>query len=185
MIREGSDKIRKIVKSLLTLTKGDTEKPVKSNLHELIDNTLLLIRSRFGENIRIHKDYRINHTVPVFQDKLQQVLLSVFDNAIYAIKRKEQPKDEFIRICTWEVKGRTLAETRAVIEICNSGPGIQDQDITHVFEPFFTTREPGEGTGLGLSISYSLIREHQGEMEVHNVPDGVCFVISLPLSLKG
>jgi len=184
MIREGFDKTRKIANSLLSLSKSDTEKPLKSDLHELLDNTLLLSRSRFGENIRIHKDYRINHKVPVFQDKLQQVLLSVFDNAVYAIEHKEQPKDEFIKICTWEVKGQTLAESRAVIEICNSGPGIQDQDIAHVFEPFFTTREPGEGTGLGLSISHSLIQEHQGEIEVHNVPDGVCFVISLPLSPK-
>ncbi len=86
---------------------------------------------------------------------------------------------------TWEVKGRGAGETRAVIEICNSCPGIPDQDISNVFDPFFTTKDPGEGTGLGLSISYSLIQDHNGQMEVHNVPDGVCFVISLPLSLKG
>ena len=145
----------------------------------------MFIRSRLGENIKINKDYRLPHTVPVFQDKLHQVLLSVIDNAIYAIQQKEQLKDEFIRISTWEVKGRTAGETRAVIEIYNSGPGIPDQDISNVFDPFFTTKDPGEGTGLGLSISYSLIQDHHGQIEVHNVPDGVCFVISLPLSLKG
>jgi signal transduction histidine kinase len=184
MIREGFEKTHKIIKALMTFSKSDKEKPVKSDLHEIIDNTLLFIRSRLGDNIRIHKDYRISHTVPVFPDKLHQVLLSVFDNAINAIQQKEQPKDEFIRICTWEVKGRIAAETQAVIEICNSGPGIPDQDISNVFDPFFTTKDPGEGTGLGLSISYSLIQDHNGEIEVHNVPDGVCFVIKLPVSLK-
>jgi signal transduction histidine kinase len=82
------------------------------------------------------------------------------------------------------VKARTIAETRAVIEIYNSGPGIPDQDISKVFDPFFTTKDPGVGTGLGLSISYSLIQDHKGEIEVHNVPDGVCFVISLPVSVS-
>ena len=181
MIREGFEKTNKIVKALISFSSSDPEKPVKSDLHEIIDNTLLFIRSRLGENIKIHKDYRINRTVPVFQDKLHQVLLSVLDNAIYAIQQKEQLKDEFIRICTWEVKGRGAGETRAVIEICNSGPGIPDQDLSNVFDPFFTTKDPGEGTGLGLSISYSLIQDHNGEIEVHNVPDGVCFVISLPV----
>ena len=185
IIREGFEKTHKIVKALMTFSNSDKEKPVKSDLHEIIDNTLLFIRSRLGETIRIQKDYRLNRTVPVFQDKLHQVLLSVFDNAIYAIQQKEQLKDEFIRICTWEVKGRTAEETRAVIEICNSGPGITDQDISNVFEPFFTTKDPGEATGLGLSISYSHIQDHNGRIEVHNVPDGVCFVITLPLSLKG
>ena len=72
-----------------------------------------------------------------------------------------------------------------MIEICNSGPGIPDQIISHIFDPFFTTKDPGEGSGLGLSISYSLIQEHNGIIEVHNVPDGVCFVIRLPVSVKG
>jgi len=185
MIREGFEKTHKIVKALMTFSSSYKEKPVKSDLHEIIDNTLLFIRSRFGDNIKVHKDYRVNQTVPVFPDKLHQVLMSIIDNAIYAIQHKEQLKDEFIRICTWEVKGRTAAEKRAVIEICNSGPGIPDQDLSQVFDPFFTTKDPGEGTGLGLSISYSLIQDHHGEIEVHNVPDGVCFVISLPLSMKG
>ncbi len=184
MIWEGFEKIRKIIKALMTFSKSDTEKPVKSDLHEIIDNTLLIIRSRFGENIRIVPEYRLKRTIPVFPDKLHQVLLNIFDNAIYAIQQKEEQKDEFVRISTWEVKARTIAETRAVIEIYNSGPGIPDQDISNIFDPFFTTKDPGEGTGLGLSISYSLIKDHKGEIEVHNVPDGVCFVISLPVSVS-
>jgi signal transduction histidine kinase len=184
MIREGFEKTNRIVKALMTFSRSEEGKPVKSDLHEIIDNTLLFIRSRLGENIKIHKDYRIDRMVPVYPDKLHQILFSIIDNAIYAIQHKETLKDEFIRISTWEVKGRTLAETRAVIEICNSGPGIPDQYIPQVFDPFFTTKDPGEGTGLGLSIVYSLIQDHKGEIEVHNVPDGVCFVINLPVSHK-
>jgi signal transduction histidine kinase len=185
MIREGFEKTHKIVKALMTFSNSDKENPVKSDLHEIIDNTLLFIRSGFGENIRIEKDYRLKRTVPVFQDKLHQVFLNVIDNALFAIRGKEELKNEFVRISTWVVKGRTSKEDQAVIEICNSGPAIPDEHISNIFDPFFTTKDPGEGTGLGLSITYSLIKDHHGSIEVHNVPDGVCFVISLPLTLQG
>ena len=185
MIREGFEKTHKIITALMTFSKSDREKPVSSDLHEIIDNTLLFIRSRFGENIRVEKDFRLKRTVPVFQDKLHQVILNIIDNAIFAIQGKEEMKNEFIRICTWEVKGKTSSQDQAVIEICNSGPAIPDEHISNVFDPFFTTKDPGEGTGLGLSITYSLIQDHSGSIEVHNVPDGVCFVIFLPLTLKG
>ena len=125
MIREGFEKIHKIVKALMTFSKSDVEKPVESDLHEIIDNTLLIVNSRFGDQIRIEKDYRLEHTVPVFQDKLHQILLNIIDNAIFAIQREEEEKEkkDFIRICTWEVKGRTAGERQAVIEICNYGSG--------------------------------------------------------------
>ncbi len=184
MIREGFERTHKIVKALMTFSKSGEDEPVKSDLHEIIDNTILFIRSRIGEHIRIEKDYHLKRTVPVFQDKLHQVLLNLLENAIYAIQQKEQLKNEFIRISTWEVKGSTAGEGQAVIELCNSGPAIPDQHLSNVFDPFFTTKDPGEGTGLGLSIAYTLIHDHRGEIEVHNVPDGVCFVISLPLSVK-
>jgi signal transduction histidine kinase len=183
VIREGFDRMHNIIKALMAFSSRDKEKPVESDLHEIIDNTLLLIGSRFGDNIRIETDYRLNRTVPVFTDMLQQVLLNVIDNAIYAILHKEPLKDEFIRISTWEVKGRAPEETRAVIEICHSGPGIPDQDISKIFDPSFTTKNPGEGMGMGLSISHSLIQDLKGTIEVHNVPDGVCFVIMLPVTM--
>jgi two-component system NtrC family sensor kinase len=187
MIRDGFERTHKIVKALMTFSKSDVEKPVKSDLHEIIDNTLLLVRSRIGDQIRVEKEYRLESTVPVFQGKLHQILLSIIDNAIFAIQHNEEEKekkDEFIRICTWEVKGRIAGEGQAVIEICNSGPAIPDQHISNIFDPFFTTKDPGEGTGLGLSITYSLVKDHDGDIEVHNVPDGVCFVIKLPVLRK-
>ena len=185
MIRDGFNKANRIVKALMTFSGRDDEQPVMNDLHEIIDNTLLFVRSRLGEDIRIETEFRVKRSIPVIPDKLHQVLWNVMDNAIYAIRQKEQLKDEFIRISTWEVQGRTAEEEWAVIEICNSGPGIPDQIISHIFDPFFTTKDPGEGSGLGLSISYSLIQEHNGIIEVHNVPDGVCFVIRLPVSVKG
>jgi signal transduction histidine kinase len=184
MIRQGIGKAHKILKALMTFSGRDTETPVPSDLHEIIDNTLLLISSRLGEHIRIEKEYRVKRTIPVFPDKLHQLLWNIIDNAIFAIQEKEQFKDESIRISTWELPGRTAEEGRAVIEICNSGPAIPDQIISQVFDPFFTTKDPGEATGLGLSISHSLVQEHNGTIEVHNVPDGVCFVIKLPVSAK-
>ena len=184
MIREGFDKTHKIIKALMTFSGSEEAEPVEIDLQEIIDNTVLFVRSRLGDEIQVETDYRVKQTVPAVPEKLHQVLLSVIDNAIFAIRHKQELGKEFIRICTWEEKGKTPEESRAVIEICNSGPAIPDQILSKVFDPFFTTKDPAEGTGLGLSITYSLVQDHNGSIEVHNVPDGVCFVIKLPLSLK-
>ena len=70
------------------------------------------------------------------------------------------------------------------ISFCNSGPAIPEEDLKHIFDPFFSSREAGEGLGLGMSLSYMIIKEHGGKLEVKNQPGIVRFDIFLP-SLEG
>ena len=63
----------------------------------------------------------------------------------------------------------------------DSGPGVAESDRERIFDPFFTTKEPGKGTGMGLAISQSIIREHDGKIEVERGRTGACFVVTLPL----
>jgi two-component system NtrC family sensor kinase len=68
------------------------------------------------------------------------------------------------------------------IQFSDTGHGIQEEDIKRLFEPFFTTKEVGKGTGLGLAISYSIIRKHQGTIEVSSHEgEGATFTVKLPL----
>ena len=69
----------------------------------------------------------------------------------------------------------------AIIILLNNGPKLEPELLNTIFDPFYTTKDPGKGTGLGLSISYSLINEHKGFLFAENKENGVAFTIKLPL----
>jgi signal transduction histidine kinase len=75
-------------------------------------------------------------------------------------------------------------ESGVVIMVTDSGPGIPDQLLGKIMQPFFTTKESGRGTGLGLSISKGIIDEHQGQFYYQKNSSHTCFVIELPYSQK-
>ena len=72
------------------------------------------------------------------------------------------------------------------IEIVDNGIGINEEDISHIFEPFFSTKQVGHGTGLGLSICMGLVRSHGGEIEVESERGrGARFIVKLPVAPAG
>jgi len=70
------------------------------------------------------------------------------------------------------------------VTICNSGPEMPDEARKRIFEPFYTTKEPGKGTGLGLHISHQVIAQHGGRIEVESEPGRTCFTVSLPPQIE-
>ena len=71
---------------------------------------------------------------------------------------------------------------RITIEISDTGPGIPEHVLPHVFEPFYTTKEEGKGTGLGLSLAYRIVENHRGRLTARNKPEGgAAFIIELPM----
>ncbi len=101
---------------------------------------------------------------------LQQVLVNLIGNAIQAVAGQER-KEILIR---GEEEG-----ARVVLRVRDSGPGIAPAHMARIFEPFYTTKEPGQGLGLGLAISQRIIRQMQGSIRVVPGGEGACFEISL------
>ena len=67
------------------------------------------------------------------------------------------------------------------MEVADNGPGMENQDLSRIFEPFYTTKEPGKGTGLGLSIAYTIVKEHDGRIDVSSSRgEGTRFTIRFP-----
>jgi signal transduction histidine kinase len=66
------------------------------------------------------------------------------------------------------------------VTICDSGPGIEPEVRRRLFEPFYTTKEPGKGTGLGLHISHNVVAQHGGRIEIESEPGRTCFIVTLP-----
>jgi signal transduction histidine kinase len=150
------------------------------DIHETIDATLTVLHSKYKNLINIRKKYGDIPPVKCYPGKMGQVFMNLIDNAIFAIKSKDNiTKDEEIVIRTGISDSKT---NHITIEITDTGKGVPEEIRKHIFEPFYTTKEVGKGTGLGLSIVLGIIENHNGTVEVNNVDGkGARFYISLPV----
>ncbi len=171
-IGESSTRVSDIVSAL----KGYThlgQAPVQSvDLHEGIDNTLMVLRHSLDEGISVRREYGAD--VPKLQaygGELNQVWTNLLGNAVDALGGKG------------EITIRTRREGESVVvEIEDNGPGIPDDIGPRIFDPFFTTKAPGKGTGLGLSISHSIVtQKHSGELRMESRPGCTRFTVRLPI----
>lgn len=185
-IFEAGERASKIVENMLNFSRKPSMESVPTKISALIDRAVELasvdydLKKKYDfRSITIEKDYDPNlPLVPCVGSEIQQVLLNLLRNSAQALcAHKESMETPCIKIST-----RTIAQGIA-IDIKDNGPGIDSETIARVFEPFFTTRRPGEGTGLGLSVSYYIIHdEHGGSLEVNSEPgEGAAFTITLPL----
>ena len=173
MAFDGLDRSIGIVQALMTFSHRGGSRKVQADLQEITDNTLRFLTSKISDDVRIVKDYKLNRKVPLFPEKMHQVIMNIIDNALYAVN--SVPKGpKIITIST------RLAGDNVVLSFSNTGPFIAKEHLDHLFDPFFTTKDPGHGSGLGLSICYTLVSEHGGEIEARNTRDGVIFVVTLP-----
>jgi signal transduction histidine kinase len=109
---------------------------------------------------------------------LVRVLFNLLTNAVESIPENEKERNE-IRLATW-----TDAGGSAVIEVRDTGSGIQPETVDRIFEPFYTTKAFGSRTGLGLAIAYGIVKSMGGEIEVTSAAGrGSAFRVRLPASL--
>jgi two-component system NtrC family sensor kinase len=105
---------------------------------------------------------------------LEQVFVNLITNAVQALASISAPRK-------LTIKSRE-ANDSILLTFADNGPGISDDIINRIFDPFFSTKQIGEGTGLGLSICYGIISEHKGRIWTENSSsDGAVFYISLPI----
>jgi two-component system NtrC family sensor kinase len=107
------------------------------------------------------------------QDHLQGVWLNLLINAIDAID--QGPGVISIKSCK--------VDQSIQVSVTDSGEGIPADQISRIFEPFYTTKEPGHGTGLGLSVCHQIVTRHGGQIRVNSqVGEGTTFTVILPIS---
>ncbi len=191
----GVNRIRQIVRSLQIFSRQNeaTLKPV--DIHESIDNTLILLHHRLkptGEagGIEVIKDYSHLPKVTCYASQLNQVFMNVLNNAIDALAHQPPPRAITIRTHTSQearVKRKEeedrLLTNSVVIQIADNGCGIKEEILDKIFDPFFTTKPVGTGTGLGLSVSYQIIVDrHGGQIQCNStLGKGTELAIELPI----
>ena len=173
-IAQGTGRIADLVKALKTYTYLDRA-PIQSvDVHEGLDSTLVMLRSKLKGGITVRREYGPDlPRIQAYASELNQVWTNIIDNAADAM----------------EGKGEIVVRTRregawVVVEIEDNGPGIAEAIQPKLFDPFFTTKPPGSGTGLGLNISHNIIvQKHGGAIAVTSHPGKTTFVVRLPIQL--
>ncbi len=184
-MQEGADRITQIVCSLRNFSRLDEGERKQVDIHEGIDNTLLILQHQLRPHsghaeIQIFKEYGKLPPVECYPGQLNQVFMNIISNAIDALEN--QPAPRMITICTTLLDGGS----RVGIQIQDNGPGMSIEVKTRLFDPFFTTKPVGRGTGLGLSISYQIVVEkHCGVLKCFSQPgQGAEFWIEIPLQIN-
>lgn len=170
-IKTGVERVSTIVSGLNKLSRNKETYAEDCDIHEIIDNCLVIIHSQLENRIEINKSYADAKVIVLGNvGQLHQVFLNILLNAIQSIE-----KEGTISIRTKIQKGRIG------VEIADTGCGIQQKDLSKVTDPFYTTKDPGKGTGLGLSISYTIVIQHKGHIEFISQPnEGTTVKIELP-----
>jgi signal transduction histidine kinase len=170
-IHQGARRIADIIKALKSYVYLDQAPRQKIDLHEGLENTLVILRHKLKQGIEIVREY--DQAIPplsAYGSELNQVWTNIIDNAIDALDGKGQ------------ILLRTrMQDSQVIVEIEDNGPGIPPEVQPKLFYPFFTTKPVGKGTGLGLNISYQIVQKHGGDIRVFSHPGQTRFEIRLPL----
>lgn len=175
-IEEAALRCKRIVQDLLDFSRQNREEvmgPVQVNdvLKKIIP--LLKVQARAS---RIEMQCDLADNLPFIKGnfhKLQQVFLNLATNAYQAMEHGGT-----LTIKTYYKKD----SNRVGAEISDQGPGINQEDLGKIFDPYFTTKSQGEGTGLGLSITYGIVQEHHGDIDIKSeIGKGTTFVLSFPV----
>lgn len=174
-VEQGAKQISQIVKALKTYAFLDQAPVQLIDVHEGLDNTLILLRSKLKEGVTVERDYADDlPRIQAYGSELNQVWTNLLDNAVDALEGEG------------EVRIRTRQQGDwVVVEIEDNGPGIPAEIQGRIFDPFFTTKGPGKGTGLGLDISYNIVvQRHHGDIRFTSRPGRTCFEVWLPVDLE-
>ena len=182
-------RINAIIKQLLNISRPVEGEPEILSLHMFLENLI--------EDVKIQPllaDIRIDFSAEATQDQvlvdpnhLRQVCLNLLINAADAIKSSNNAANGHIRITTSE-KFQPNDDNNAIpsmvtIRVCDNGKGISEEALENIFDPFYTTKEPGKGTGLGLAVSLTLIEQMGGTLTAESlIEKGTTMIIALPRS---
>lgn len=173
--REGMRRVKQIVQELKTFSRMDDAHTLEVDIHESLVGALKMVRHELKHRADIEEEYGDLPMVECVPAQLGQVFLNLLVNAAQAIRYWG----------TITVRTGTVGDEEVFVSISDTGSGIPESDLKHIFEAFYTTKPVGQGTGLGLAVSYNIVNQHGGRLEVDSEVDvGTTFTVYLPVKQK-
>jgi signal transduction histidine kinase len=173
-INTGVKRSASIVASLNHYSRSNTNLKSDCNVNFIIDNCLTILGIQLKNRVDIKKKYTDSkYILKGNEGNLHQAFLNIISNASQSI--------DDVGIIEIETN---LDANLLSVRVTDNGCGIDKENLDKVFDPFFTTRNPGQGAGLGLSITYRIVKEHNGSIEIFSeVSKGTSVTVSFPIQM--
>jgi two-component system NtrC family sensor kinase len=172
VIIDETNRVRKIVRELLDFARQSPAKMESIDMNKVLQQLVsLIIKQKEFREIRFveHYDEKLG-TVYADKNQIQQVFLNLLLNSAESI-----PQQGTITIITRH------KPDHCIISITDTGCGIRSEDVSKIFDPFYTTKPVGKGTGLGLSVSYGIVKQYKGEIHCESREgEGSTFSVTIP-----
>jgi two-component system sensor histidine kinase PhcS len=180
-VDDGLKRVDNLVSDLRTFTHPGGQAAEDADVNEVLNMALKFVNSELNEkNVRVEAKVAPGQKAWISRNHLILVLVNLMENAIDALQEKTFAAGErpVISILGESKNGRSFLRVR------DNGPGIAPENLSKVFDPFYTTKDVGKGTGLGLSICFGIMRGYSGSITVVSEPGNFCeFSLELPCSL--
>ncbi|MDD3375191.1 MAG: PAS domain S-box protein [Candidatus Omnitrophica bacterium] len=183
MIVDAAERANKVVVELLNFSRYSQMELSDISLHQALDNVVSLSRGTFKNKDVVFNTEFTDKEIVVKADKilLEQVFFNLFGNAFDAIEDKGE-----ISIKTYITEDVQEDKKEVIVEVSDTGSGMPKEVKDKIFEPFYTTKDPGKGTGLGLSTAYMILERHGAKITVESeVGKGSKFFVTIPVSSVG
>lgn len=173
-IKTASDRAAKIVFALKTYARfNQTGETIEANIIDGVEVVLTLYQNQLKQGIEVIRNYQELPPIHCYFDELNQVWTNLIHNGLQAMNNNRGT----LTIDTREQNGCIL------VSITDSGQGIPEDVKAKIFQPFFTTKPPGEGSGLGLDIVRKIVEKHRGAIDFESIPGQTTFTVSLPIEI--
>ena len=173
--QQGVTRIRRVLADLRTFGEASARNATRIEVHELVTFATDMLRAQLEERAELVQQVQATPAVQGDRVALAQVVLHLLLNALHAIDGRP---DRRITIRT-----RRADDGSALLEIEDTGCGMDAETLPRAFEPFFTTRKAGDGAGLGLTHALKVVEAHGGTLELRSTPDqGTVATVRLPPS---
>lgn len=169
--KEGVRRCREIVAGLRGFSRHKLSHPKPARLDEIAERALRFVGSQIDPRVQNEWRFNLNGSVRCFYGPLQLVLTNLLLNAGQAIGTEG----------TVSVETDALNGEEVFIRVRDTSCDMSEEQVAKIFDPFYTTKDPGKGMGFGLSVSYGIVAEHGGRIEVESSPgEGSAFTVVLP-----